>query len=95
MPEEKFRAKEFRVNGEELLARIKKTCPRGQYEKSFHLDLNSKVRLFAPYFFTTCSPLLRRLITDEYPSFSYMPRRMLCQRPISFSVCLPCLSCSR
>ena len=58
MPEEKFRTEEFRVNGEELLSRIKKLIHEGNIRRVIIKDKDGKTVLEIPMTFGVVGALI-------------------------------------
>jgi len=58
MPEEKFRTEEFRVNGEELLAKIKNLLKEGNIRKVIIKDKEGKTVFEIPLTFGVVGALL-------------------------------------
>jgi len=58
MPEEKFRTEEFHINGEELLARIKKLVHEGNIRRIIIKDKDGKTVMEIPMTFGVVGALL-------------------------------------
>jgi len=58
MPEEKFRTEEFHINGEDLLARIKKLVHEGNIRRIIIKDKDGKIVMEIPMTFGVVGALL-------------------------------------